>query len=161
MGHYEHECKKEQNDPDIITTTMSTSDINNIVSSGHGSTICATMTEQTNSQQPQTPHQIWYFEPTTRNSRTIGARPRQNFPDGYADGAHPWINVFNHTTSCRSQRPPDRHHDWFWHWKYSPIVYSSKFQIYIGSVHGAMCSLYPKGPIVRFLFVLRTTSSYS
>jgi hypothetical protein len=36
---------------------MSTSGINNIVSSGHGWgwTICAAMTEQTNSQQPQTP----------------------------------------------------------------------------------------------------------
>jgi hypothetical protein len=61
MSHNEHECKKEQKDPNIIPTTMSTSGIYNIVSSGHGWTICATMTEQTNSQQPQTPHQIWYI----------------------------------------------------------------------------------------------------
>jgi hypothetical protein len=44
----------------IVPTTMSTSGLNKIVSSGHGWTICATMTEQTNSQQPQTPHQIRY-----------------------------------------------------------------------------------------------------
>jgi hypothetical protein len=32
---------------------------------------------------------------TTKNSSSSRARSRQSFPDGYADGAHPWINVFS------------------------------------------------------------------